>query len=191
MNTIDAGYIPAADILKKLDISEEKYSKRFEAISSDVKEFIDQAGLEGKVFLNPASLGHMLIDYFVDISRMKYIHRIEHANTIKITAYTAYWFLKNKPIQVSAATNEAMDINEKFIAMFLLDFLSMSEDNNILDRNEDSILGFQDALIYFLKYRAYNAVSIEMLLIAFFAGQIYQDPKMADKLPSMDIDHKI
>lgn len=186
MNTIDAGYIPASDILKKLDISEEKFCKRFESISADVNKFIETADLTEKVFLNSACLGHMLIDYFVDISRMKYVHKIEHANTIKITAYTAYWFLKNKPIQASTATNEAMDINEKFVAMFLLDFLSVSADNNILDRTEAGILGFQDALIYFLKYRAYNAVSIEMLLIAFFAGQIYQDPSMADKLPSID-----
>ena len=186
MNTLDAGYIPASEILKKLDISEEKFRKRFESISLDVEKFIDVAGLKEKVFLNPSYLGHMLVDYFVDISRMKYIHKIEHANTIKITAYTAYWFLKNKPIQSISSTNETIDINEKFVAMFLLDFLSISADNNILDREEAGILGFQDALIYFLKYRTYNAVSIEMLLIAFFAGQIYQDSSMADRLPSID-----
>lgn len=187
MNTIDVGYVPASDILEKLGISEAKFLDRFKAISTDVKKFIETAGLKEKVLLNSSCLGHMLIDYFVDISRMKLIHQVEHANTIKITAYTAYWFLKNKPIQAISCNNEAMDINEKFVAMYLLDFLSASEEDCILDRNEAGILGFQDALIYFLKYRVYNAVSIEMLLISFFAGQIYQDPNMADKLPSLDI----
>ena len=37
MNTLDAGYIPASEILKKLDISEEKFRKRFESISLDVE----------------------------------------------------------------------------------------------------------------------------------------------------------
>ena len=44
------------------------------------------------------------------------------------------------------------------------------------------------SMLYFLKYRLFSAQYIEMMLISFFAGQVYQETSedTSDKLPPSD-----
>lgn len=138
--------------------------------------YIKQEGLEEKVFISESVFFHVVIDYFVDIDRLKTFHDIDKTNKIKIYSYTSYWILKHKPLQVlSDAPEEYTFINEMFCAELLRGFL-FDDPANIPIRQEskESINEFIRTMIYFFKYRDYNAKSIELMLIAFQAGRGYQ-----------------
>jgi len=42
-------------------------------------------------------------------------------------------------------------------------------------RDNAGIKSFLESLLYYFKYRSIDANSIEMILLSFFAGQIYQE----------------
>lgn len=182
MNSIQTQFVAASDILKKYDIKIEKFNDRFHSLLSDMERYIEAANLKDNVFVNISVLGNMLIDYFVDVSRLKAFHPIDHLNSIKIVAYTSYWILKAKPIQAKSYDKEMITVNEKFVLLYILDFLS-DENDNLLDRKEDSLLGFKETLLYFLQYRVHSPYCLELMLMSFFAGQVYQEPKMDSELP--------
>lgn len=58
---------------------------------------------------------------------------------------------------------------------YILDFLSGDDRVPILLRDNEGLKSFSESLLYFLKYRLHEANSLEMMLTAFFAGQIYQE----------------
>ena len=53
--------------------------------------------------------------------------------------------------------------------------MSGNDDIPILIRENEGLKSFSESLFYFLKYRFHEANSLEMVLSAFFAGQIYQE----------------
>lgn len=62
--------------------------------------------------------------------------------------------------------------------------MSGNEQVSILLRENSGLKTFSESLFYFLKYRFNEANSLEMILTAFFAGQIYQEKgtDLSDKL---------
>lgn len=184
MNNVHSEFIKAEQLLHDFGEKNDKFEKRFSSLLIDMLEFIDKAGLKEKVFVNELALGYMLVDYFEDIRRLKIFHNIEHVNSIKIVAYISYWFLRRKPMQILDQEKELMYINERFILAYIMDFISGNEEIPILLRNNDGLKSFSESLFYFLKYRFHEANSLEMVLTAFFAGQIYQEKEidLSDKL---------
>lgn len=184
MNNVHSKFVKADLLLEDFAKTNDKFEKRFTALLNDMLDFINEAGLEQKVVVNELALGYMLVDYFEDIRRLKVFHNIEHVNSIKIVAYTSYWFLRRKPIQLLQQEKELIYINERFILAYILDFLSGNEQVPILLRENSGLKTFSESLFYFLKYRFSEANSLEMILTAFFAGQIYQEKEMdlSDKL---------
>lgn len=190
MDDIELAKLPTGELFKKYSISEERYKSRYKALLDDITNYINVSNFnETQVKLNKYSLNSMLVDYFLDVGRLKEFHHIDHINSIKIVSYISYWFLKRKPIQVLSDDDNLLYINEKFITLYILDFLMSETGGNILDRQEKGITAFREQLYYFLKFRHVDAQSLEMILTSFFAGQIYQelDEDLSSKLPKSEV----
>lgn len=113
--------------------------------------------------------------YFSDIQRLKDYQKIEHVNEIKIKAYETFWLLKRKPLQLKGQIDDdrLLYVNEKFLLTRLTSFM-LGEDINMPLVGEKSVAfkNFLDTLYYYLKFRRCDAQSIELMLLAFKAGQI-------------------
>ena len=155
----------------------DKILKRSEWLYKLVEEYLQSNKLEGKVGISRDILKYVLVDYFVDIDRLKEFAHIERVNDSKIYAYTAYWLLRHKPLQVLQLDN-AFDlafVNEEFVAHLLRSFLfSNPDDAPILDNKREDVDLFVSTLLYYFKYREYSAQSIELAILAFNAGRGYQ-----------------
>lgn len=158
---------------------EQTIKDRFNHLEQRAKEFINRKNYSEKVFLNKLILDAVVIDYFVDIDRLKKFQEIDHANKNKITAYTAYWWLRRKPLQLlvdKGKNNENLEeneelvyINESFITSLIMkDIMYMNEEeilnNNVLKNGIKHIF-------YYLKYRPLNAQAIELMLVMAQIGE--------------------
>lgn len=152
----------------------DKFKNRFHALSTDIQKYIDVSDLSKKVELNNVMLACAIVDYFEDIERLKVFHNVSHVNSIKIISYTAYWLLKRKPIQVIEENKDLMYVNERFVLAYILDYIS-GDKGNMLIRENAGLKAFNESLFYYFKYRKITPHSIEMILMAFFAGRIYQE----------------
>lgn len=166
---------------------DEKFKRRYSAIYTDMMNYIKASDYEGKVLVNELTLGYALIDYFEDIRRLKNFHHIPHINSIKLVAYIAYWLLRRKPLQVIALEKELLYVNERFVLAYILEFLNDGH-SHILERENEGLRAFTESLLYFFKYRQLNAQTIEMIILAFFAGQVYQSKEVdiSDQLPTSE-----
>ena len=82
MDDIEFITMKTSDVLSKYHISEEQYRNRYEALYNDIEQYIKASKFDEKqVFLNKYSLSCMLVDYFMDIGRLKEFHRIDHINS--------------------------------------------------------------------------------------------------------------
>ena len=188
MNSSHENYIRAKEILKNYVNDNKKFEERFSAVLTNMQDFIKKYGCENKVVINELSLGYMLVDYFEDVRRLKLFHQIDHINSVKVVAYISYWILRRKPIQVIALDKNLLYINERYVLAYILNFLSSKEKGLLLVRENTGLKSFVKSLYYFLKYRAYSAQSIELFLMSFFAGKIYQETNedLSDFLPPSD-----
>lgn len=174
MDSVQPEFIKPEHIIEHFIDKTPKFKARFESLVTDIEVFINASGLNNEVYLNSLSLGYALIDYFEDIKRLKNFHSVTHINCVKIVSYTSYWLLRRKPIQLKETAGKmAIYINERFVVAYILDYLSNEE--HILKRDLSGIKTFSESLFYHLKYRAISANSIEQIITAFFAGQIYQE----------------
>ena len=194
MNTISQHYEPPQELLSEFcDPSDEKFLHRYSTIYADMRAYINASGFQEKVYINELSLGYALTDYFEDIRRLKDFHHISHINSIKLVSYMAYWLLRRQPIQITGVDKELLYVNERFVLAYVLEFLSDTKKPNILMRENAGLEAFSESLFYFFKYRYFDAKGIEMIIMAFFAGQIYQSEEidLSGKLPSSDYDEDI
>jgi len=176
MNSVQSNYVIPKELINKFVKNENKFKERFVSLSEDMKFFIDVSNLTDEVYVNDLSLGYAILDYFEDIDRLKKFHKVEHVNGIKIVSYISYWLLRRKPIQLKEnADKQSLYVNERFVLAYILDFLSGSSNKHILKMNRTGLDSFSESLLYYLKYRAISANSIELAITAFFAGQIFQE----------------
>lgn len=65
---------------------------------------------------------NVLLDYFMDIFRLRDFHNIEKARTEKILSYMVSWIVRRKSLQYIHYTNDEKDIfvNERFGVYLLL-----------------------------------------------------------------------
>lgn len=172
---------------------EKDIEERYNALFGETKKFIEVNGLVEKVVVNRVILANVVIDYCSDIKRLKDFHPdIKKTNSQKVIAYSAWWFLYRKPIQIidmNAEDKELATINERFITQYILDYLSERErKSHILLRNNAGLENFVKFLLYYLTYRAHGARCLEMIITAFLAGQIYEqiDDDISDLLHPFD-----
>lgn len=162
-------------IVKKF--GKDKISERSKWLYNLMSDYIDSRGLQGKVVISEDILEYVLVDYFVDIDRLKEFAEISKVNDTKIYAYTSYWVLKHKPLQI-VSMQDAKDYvfaNEEFIVYLLRGYLFSDPDGvPILSNKQEDVDFFVKTLLYYFKYRDSSAKSIEMILLAFRAGRGYQ-----------------
>lgn len=156
---------------------ESTIQSRHEWLSRILLSWVEQKAYSEKIAIMSEQVDHILIDYFVDIDRLKEFSEIETTNSIKIYAYLAYWILRRKPLQV-ITTDTAEDlvfVNENMVADFLLSFVYDNPAGVPIINSQSEQLGlFEDTLRYFLKYRTITPQVVEVMLLAFQAGRGYQ-----------------
>lgn len=156
---------------------EDVLESRYNTIFSYLEDYIQVKELEDEVSISKPLLNNLVVDYFVDIYRLKDFQDIQKVNDAKIYAYTAYWLLRRKPLQLVKADlkNEFAFINEEMVVAYLYSFL-YSEPNNvaIISLKEKEFKEFENNLLYTFMYRDYSPKMIESLIYAFQAGRAYQ-----------------
>lgn len=156
----------------------EKIISRYEAIENLMESFILKYNYQDKVKIADSVLNQAIIDYFMDIHRLKNFHHIDKINYIKIHAYSAYWILRRKPIQIINDNEEDTElafVNENFVATYLMQFLR-GKYKGVIIRKEDrsEYNDFIDNLHYVLRYRTITAQTLETILESYFAGQVFE-----------------
>lgn len=175
MQDINSEFIIADKMLEAFADKTPKFTERFVSLSKSMQTFLDKSKLSETVRVDPIILGYALFNYFEDIMRLKEFHHVGHINNIKIVSYTSYWLLRMKPLQSVSTDLKTVYINERFVLSYIMNFLENDNCGKILLRTESGLKSFRETLFYFLKYRSINAQSLEMMIIAFFAGQVYQE----------------
>lgn len=174
MDNIKSKYIDYKDIIG--EFGEERIQERLvyfmDAIMTFVKEYNTEE--EPKLYLNVTVLRNMILDYFSDVLRLKSFHKITKINNIKRVSYEMQWFLREKPIQILSDDVEAQYANEKFAFQYIMHELVRGQLNRTLD--EDSIKktkAFAESLFYHLKFRDCDAKNLELMMIAYKAGSVF------------------
>ena len=156
---------------------EDKVLARSSWLYDLLQDYIEIKGLGDRVDISEDILKHVLIDYFVDIDRLKEFADISKANDSKIYAYTCFWMLRHKPLQVKNMSDcqDLVFVNEDFVANLLRGYLFSNPENvPIMNNVREDVDNFVSTLVYYFKYRDYSAKSIEMIILAFGAGKGYQ-----------------
>jgi hypothetical protein len=178
-----------------------RLNAKYDPLLEEIKSFVVNKLKSEKVknaFVNTNLLRYVVVDYLDDIQRLKDFSGIEKVNSEKEIAYTVHWLLRHKPIQTDDCTENnlvVLTINEEFCVKYVCDYLS-AEIKGMPERNkghifemgkESSVLtAFVSQLFYFFSYRTVTAQSIEMCIVAFLAGQIYENNDLYGKLHPID-----
>lgn len=173
MNNIENTYVKYDELVSV--VGEEVIKSRIHQISQEMLDFLAENDLNEVAYVHEMSLTHAVMDYFSDVQRLKDYQKIEHVNEIKIKAYETFWILKRKPIQlkVQIEDDRLLYVNEKFLLTRLTSFMLGEHINMpIVGEKATAFKNFLNTFYYYLKFRRCDAQSIELMLLAFKAGQL-------------------
>ena len=155
---------------------EKKIVSRYEWLYGLMEIYLEVKHLEDHIVISKNILDHVIVDYFVDVDRLKSFQGIEKTHDSKIFAYTAFWVLRHKPLQIKEVSNSQnlAFINEEFVSNLIRSFLFCDPDCPILNNKKEIVDNFTDTMLYHFKYRDYSAKNIELMILAFQAGRGYQ-----------------
>lgn len=164
------------EILEKF--GKEKIMQRYITLEEYMNIFIERSGYKERVKVAYSILNQTIIDYFADIYRLKNFHNIEKTNFIKVHAYSAYWILRRKPIQIIDDDSEDTEIafvNENFVASYLMQFLR-GDNKGVVIKKEDRLSydEFVENLKYVFRYRMVTPQTIETILESYIAGRAFE-----------------
>lgn len=177
------------DILKLFDgekydylleeFGEEKIASRYAYLYDYLNCFISDNHIEDKVYISVSILEQVIVDYFVDVYRLKKFHHISKINENKIHAYTAYWLEVEKVLQIKPDCNEDKQmtaVNEWMVASYLISYLFNEKGKSTVlnSKNKDMIEELKNNLLYSLRYRQMNPNMLETVIVAFKAGMSWQ-----------------
>ncbi len=155
----------------------EKISSRYDWLNNLLTEYLKIKEYQGKVIVSQDILKHVIVDYFVDIDRLKEFQEIELVHASKIYAYISFWLLRHKVLQIVTPENagDVVFVNEEFVSYFIRSYLfSETENVAILENKKKQVDDFIATMMYYFQYRDYSAKSIELMILAFQAGCGYQ-----------------
>lgn len=178
MNNIENTYVKYDDLVSV--VGQEVIESRIQQISQEMLDFLSINNLEQVAYIHQMALTHAIMDYFSDVQRLKDYQKIEHVNEIKIKAYETFWLLKRKPLQLKEQIDDdrLLYVNEKFLLTRLTSFMLDSEINTpMVGEKCVAFKNFLNTLYYYLKFRRCDAQSIELMLLAFKAGQLVQEKR--------------
>lgn len=153
----------------------DKVADRYKFLYDKMSEYIRVRGLEDQLYIQEMVLQQVVMDYFVDIYRLKEFHKLNKANITKILAYEAYWILRRKPLQAVAEARDGKLVfaNEGFVTTFLAhEFLFPGEAEPLTQEEEKLFLDFLRHLNYHLKYRNIDKQDLEAMLYSYQTGRI-------------------
>lgn len=151
-----------------------KITNRYKYIYDKMAAYIRARELEDELFIHEGVLQQAVMDYFVDMFRMKEFHKIDRADMTKIMAYEAYWILRRKPLQACAGALDSRLVfaNEGFITTWIAHELLIGTGEEPMSQDEeDNLLEFLRHLNYHLKYRSYDKQNLELMLYAYGTGR--------------------
>lgn len=157
--------------------NKEEISSYYDWLNNLLIDFVQKKGYQDQVIVSDDILKHVIIDYFVDIDRLKEFQKIEKVHASKIYAYMSFWLLRHKPLQltVSEGAADLAFINEEFATYIIRSYLFSEPENvAILANKRECIDSFVATMLYCFQYREYSAKSIELMILAFQAGCAYQ-----------------
>ena len=105
MNCKKYDYVELVD-----SFGEDKIKERYTTLYEYMDSFIKRNKYENQVVIADSVLNQCIIDYFADVYRLKEFHNIEKINYVKIHAYTAYWLIRRKPLQIIKDDIENIDL---------------------------------------------------------------------------------
>lgn len=156
---------------------QEKVESRSKWLHDLLCDYVRENNLTNQVSISRSVLKHVLVDYFVDIARLKDFSNISRANDSKIYAYICFWLLRHKPLQINQQSDaqSLVFVNEEFVAHLLRSYLFSTPDNiPVMNNKREEVDSFTSTLLYYFKYREYSAKNIEIIILAFNAGRGYQ-----------------
>jgi hypothetical protein len=171
MTGIEAAYVEYKDIVNQF--GKEKIQDRYEYFLKEIRLFIEKFDYKERVSVNELTLLYTLFDYFSDIARLKSFHGIEKINEVKIVAYEMYWLLRRKPLHPLTNDIDTVYANEQFALVTIVHFLQKGNKEFALLKDNSKLNFFMDSLYYFLKYRHCNAQMLELIMLSFRAGEVY------------------
>ena len=168
--------IPFIDYCKDVGIEMEDVFHTYANILKMMHKFIKNKGIKENedIRINGRMLIEGVVDYYIDIQRIKAHHPINNPSEEKDTAYKAYWLLRRKPFQVIKPFPNCEFVNEYFITLYFLSIIAY--ESRISDeekRNNPKWLQFRSLLYHNLKYRHVSQQAFELMLMAFFCGHSF------------------
>ena len=138
---------------------EEKIISRYEFLYDMLETYLKRKQLEKRVCIVPDILNHVVVDYFVDIYRLKDFQGMSLVNDTKIMAYTSFWLLRHKVLQITDVEHAAdlVYVNEDAVGEFLRTHLLNPLDTVIIPEKSGRIDDFVQTMKYFFQYRLYTA----------------------------------
>lgn len=177
---IDSHYEHYEKLIESVGL--EKIRNRYEYLYKSISNFIEkfsELGPNNQLTINERILMHCVLEYFEDIEKVKIAHDLEHTNSPKVVAYTAYWLLRRHPIQVIGEDDPSESlvfVNEKFVLTMLMSHLTFgSEAKPLAGKNLDIYRAFVNSLFYYLKFRKLDAQSLEMIILSFRVGGVFPE----------------
>jgi hypothetical protein len=174
MSETSVSEITAEEFFKKSGGDIRDVARAFVYFLKMMDDFIKSRRMDEDIAINRHALKEAVLDYYVDIVRIKEFHNIKVPSDEKKYAYEAYWLLKRKALQVIQLVDEKKKcefVNEFFVASYLLSAISRKKniDDDKKGKNENW-KKFQELLYYNLKYRHLSQQSLELMIEAFFCG---------------------
>lgn len=151
-----------------------RIADRYKYIYDKMNEYIRARNLEGKLYIHTGILQQVIMDYFVDIFRLKEFHKVDRIDSSRIIAYEAYWILRRKPIQAGPDELDSRLVfsNEGFITTLIAhEFLFPEGDAGFTEEEEEQMLNFLKQLNYHLKYRYVDKQNLELMLLSYRTGK--------------------
>jgi hypothetical protein len=158
--------------------------KRFKSWLERIDDCLFKRGLSEVTRIDCSLLSYAVLDYYVDILRIKDFHGMEKVNVKKIYSYGLYWLLKKKPIQLIQDVEEKyLYLNEKVLLMCTLKMMFAELKVDIdKDIDEKIFLDYITLFYYNLKFRTYTAKSLELVLESmYFSFKGYIKNKKAEE----------
>ncbi len=161
----------------------DKISLRGALLLEEYNIFIKSIGVDpNSVTMWMDLLFEVVLNYFADIQRLKEFHEIERVNSEKIAAYTAFWLLRIKPIQIVRLKPKEREryllINEYCAANTLIASL-FDRDLQIFNPKEllEKWNKFYENLIYTFHYRPLDPRLFGLVIVSLLTEAPYQKKK--------------
>jgi len=160
------------------------FRDRYINLFADIQDLLEKYKLSDYCTINSLLLWKSVLDYFVDIARMKVFHEHKHVQVDKVISYETFWLLRNHPIQIDRPDEidyKYVHINEYIFSFFFVKKLAKKLDlrfkasiqvDDLIEKFEEHELSdeFRKKLYYTFRFRPYTQQSLLLLIEGFMTA---------------------